>query len=96
VTETRSAYCEQIRDKLAELEPKVGRVKTRADEADPERCEEFNELFEILRNKMERVEGLLKELEGASEDEWRALKSQLDGALADLNNSLGNVMSRIS
>lgn len=45
--------------------------------------------------KLENVEEYYKELKEASEDTWQNYRAKVDGAMSDLNNSIGNILSRI-
>lgn len=93
--ETREEYQIRIALKLEELEPKIWMVKQKADEMRNETKAEYNELFRVLHSKLEQVGDNLKELEEASEETWQDFRGRVDGALADLNNSVGNVLSRM-
>jgi hypothetical protein len=94
--ESRDEYQEQAAAKLEELRLKVWMVKQRADEMRDEAKAEYNELFQVLLAKSEEAEAYLEELEEANEERWRALRARLDGVLSDLNNSVGNILSRMS
>lgn len=93
--EAREEYLEQTTAKLEELRPKVWMVKQKAEEMENETRAEYNELFQVLHAKLKGVGENLRELEGASEETWQDLKARVDGALSDLNNSVGNVLSRM-
>jgi ElaB/YqjD/DUF883 family membrane-anchored ribosome-binding protein len=93
--ETREEFQEQAEGKLEELKPKVWMVKQKADDMKNETRIEYNELFQILNAKLEQVGECLKELEEASDETWQNLRAKVDGALSDLNNSVGNVISRL-
>lgn len=93
--ETREEYRRRTGAKLEELEPKIWMVKQRADEMRNEAKAEYLESFQVLYSKLEQVGKSLKELEDASEDTWQDFKARVDGALSDLNNSVGNVLSRM-
>ena len=95
IVETREEYTIRTRLKLEELEPKIWLVKQKADEMRNETRAEYNELFRVLHSKLEQVGDNLKELEKASEETWQDFRGRVDGALADLNNSVGNVLSRM-
>lgn len=92
--ETREEYQARIALKLEELEPKIWMVKQKADEMRTETKAEYNELFRVLHSKLELVRDNLNELEEAGEDSWQVFRARVDGALADLNNSVGNILSR--
>jgi predicted nuclease with TOPRIM domain len=70
-------------------------VAPKADEMKYEAKAEYNELFRVLQAKLELVREKLKELEEENEETWQHLKARVDGALSDLNNSVGNVLSRM-
>ena len=93
--ETREEYQKRTEAKLEELEPKIWMVKQKADEMRGETRAEYNELFQVLHSKLEQVGENLKELDEASEETWQHFKAKVDGALSDLNNSVGNVLSRM-
>jgi hypothetical protein len=93
--ETREEYRRRTGAKLEELEPKIWMVKQRADEMRNEAKAEYLESFQVLYSKLEQVGKSLKELEDASEDTWQGSKARVDGALSDLNNSVGNALSRM-
>lgn len=92
--ETREEYQERTELKLEELEPKIWRVKQKGDAAKDETQIEYDEIFQVLNAKLERVRDMLEELEEASEARWPDLRAKVDGALSDLNNSVGNILSR--
>jgi hypothetical protein len=85
----------RIEFKLRELEPKIWSLKQKAEEMRDEAKAEHYELFRVLQAKLEQVQESLNELEEASEETWQDLTARIDGALSDLNNSVGNVLSRI-
>lgn len=93
--ETKQEYREKTKSKLAELNRKIWIVKEKADQMDEESQVEYNDLFQTLHSKFELVQHNLQELEGASENAWQDFKAKIDGALSDLNNSVGNVLSRL-
>ena len=93
--ETRQEYQKRIEVKLTELEPKIWIVKQRAEEVTGEARIEYTELFRVLYAKLEQIRAKLEELAEASEDTWQDLQAKVDGALSDLNNSVGNILSRI-
>ena len=92
---SREEYRKRTEAKLQELEPKIWAVKQKADEMRTEAKAEYNELFQVLHAKLERVGANLQELEDASEETWQDFKARVDGALSDLNNSVGNVLARM-
>jgi hypothetical protein len=93
--ETREEYRERIEAKLEELKPKVWLVKQKAEEMVDESREEYIQVFTVLYSKLERVGQSLEELEEANDETWQNFKARVDGALSDLNNSVGNVLSRM-
>lgn len=92
---TREDYQQQIETKLEELSSKVWMVKQKADETRDETKVEYTEFFKKLHLKLENVEEYYKELKEASEDTWQNYRAKVDGAMSDLNNSIGNILSRI-
>ena len=70
-------------------------MKQRADEVSGETTAEYSELFRVLHAKLEQIRVKLEELAEASEDTWQDLQAKVDGALSDLNNSVGNILSRM-
>jgi hypothetical protein len=93
--ETKKEYREKVKVKLAELEPKVWMVKHRAEEIEGETRVEYNELFRVLHTKLEHIQQSMEELEAAGDEAWQDLRVRVDGALSDLNNSVGNVLARM-
>jgi archaellum component FlaC len=93
--ETREEYEKRTEAKLDELEPKIWMVKQKADEMSDEPQSEYNRLFQVLHSKLEQVAENLQELEEANEETWQDLRAKVDGALSDLNNSVGNVLARM-
>jgi broad specificity phosphatase PhoE len=70
-------------------------VKQKAEEMENETKAEYDELFQVLHAKLEQVGESLSELEEASDETWQDFTARVDGALSDLNNSVGNVLSRM-
>jgi uncharacterized protein YicC (UPF0701 family) len=93
--ETKEEYRASREATLEELRPQVWMVKQKVEEMENETRAEYNELFQALHAKLEGVEENLREIEGASEETWQHLKARADGALSDLINSVGNVLSRM-
>jgi hypothetical protein len=93
--QTREEYRIRAAAKLEELRLKVWMVKQKADEMRDEAQAEHYELFQMLHEKSEEAEKHLVELEKANEERERVLQARLDGALSDLNNSVGNILSRM-
>jgi hypothetical protein len=93
--ETREEYQERTEAKLEELRPKVWLVKQKAEEMSNDTRAEYEELFQVLHSKLEQVGESLDELEEASEETWQDFRARVDGALSDLNNSVGNVLARM-
>jgi len=93
--ETREEYQDRIELKLTELEHKIWIVKQRAEEVTGETRLEYAELFRVLYAKLEQIREKLEELAEEGEDTWQHLQARVDGALSDLNNSVGNVLSRM-
>lgn len=93
--ETREEYRERTAIKLEELKLKVWLVKQRADQMKNAAKVEYQELFQVLHSKLEQVQEHLQELDEASGETWPDLRAKVDGALSDLNNSVGNVLSRM-
>jgi hypothetical protein len=92
--DTRKEYRERTATKLQELELKVWLVKQKADQMKNEARIEYEELFQVLYSKLEHVQEHLQELDEASDETWQDFRAKVDGALSDLNNSVGNVLSR--
>ena len=80
---------------MEELRLKVWMVKQKSDEMRNEAKAEYEELFQVLHAKSEEAAEYLKELQEANEETWQVVRARLDGALSDLNNSVGNVLSRM-
>jgi hypothetical protein len=95
LVETREEYQNRTELKLNELESKIWMVQGKADQMTHEAKAEHIELFQVLYLKLELVSEGLQELEEASEETWEDLRARVDGALSDLNNSVGNVLSRM-
>ena len=93
--ETREEYRARAEAKLEEFGPNVWMVKQKAEEMKNETKAEYNELFQVLHAKLEEVGKHLRDLEEASEETWQDFQARVDGALSDLNNSVGNVLSRM-
>ena len=93
--EAREEYLEQATAKLEELRPKVWMVKHRAEEMENETRVEYDELLQVLHAKLEKVGENLRKLEDASDETWQHFRARVDGALSDLDNSVGNVLSRM-
>ena len=93
--ETREEYQERTEAKLEELRPKIWMVKQKAEKMENETKAEYYELFQVLHAKLEQVGESLSELEEASEETWQDFRARVDGALSDLNSSVGNVLSRM-
>jgi uncharacterized protein YicC (UPF0701 family) len=93
--ETREEYRERTEAKLDELRPKIWAVRKKADQLTKEAKAEYNELFRVLHFKLQQVEENLEELEGAGEETGQDFKARVDGALSDLNNSVGNVLTHM-
>jgi multidrug resistance efflux pump len=94
--ETREEYYRRTRSRLEELRAQVRIVETRADEAAAEVRDEYQEQREALLVKYETVERKLQELKDASDETWEDVRAKVDGALSDLNNSVGNVLSHMA
>jgi hypothetical protein len=92
--ETKEEYQEQTAIKLEELKRKVWLVKQKADQMDEAKAE-HEALFQVLYSKVEHVQEHLQELDEASDETWQIFRARVDGALSDLNNSVGNVLSRL-
>jgi archaellum component FlaC len=93
--QTREEYQAQAAAKLEELRINVWMVKQKADEMTDETKAEYHLLFQALNEKSEEVGERLRELEEASDETWRDVKAKVDGAMSDLNNSVGNALSRM-
>lgn len=93
--ETREEFRQRTAIKLEELKLKVWLVKQRADQMKNAAKAEYQELFQVLYSKVEQVQEHLQELDEASDETWPDLRAKVDGALSDLNNSVGNVLSRL-
>ena len=93
--ETREEYQERTEVKLEELRPKIWMVKQKAEKMENETKAEYYELFQVLHSKLEQVGESLSELEEASEETWQDFRARVDGALSDLNSSVGNVLLRM-
>jgi predicted nucleotide-binding protein (sugar kinase/HSP70/actin superfamily) len=92
----KSEYSRMVRSQIEELQPQVWMVKDRADGTDAEFREELYRQFTALNAKLELVREHLQEVEDASEEDWGDSRAKLDGALSDLNRSIGNVLARMS
>ena len=93
--ETREEYRQRAEAKIEELRPKVWIVKQRAEEMTGETRAEYDAVFEALHAKLKKTEESLQELDEVDDETWQDVKARLDGCLSDLNNSLGNVLSRL-
>jgi hypothetical protein len=92
--ESKREYKERIEAKLEELEPKIWQVKQKAAEMQNQHKDEYQRVFRVLNTKFEVVVSYLSELESAGGETWKNFKAKVDGALSDLNNSVGNILSR--
>jgi predicted nucleotide-binding protein (sugar kinase/HSP70/actin superfamily) len=93
---SKGEYSKLVRAKIEELEPHIWMVKDRADGTAAEVKEEYYQQFTALSSKLELVKEHLQELEEAGEEDWEGVRAKLDGALSDLNKSIGNVLARMS
>ena len=93
--ETREEYQERAEAKLEELRRKIWMLGQKAEQMRNESEAEYEAPFQALHSRLEQVGASIDELEEANDEIWQELKGRVDGALSDLNNSVGNVLSRV-
>ncbi|MBI5492759.1 MAG: coiled coil domain-containing protein [Deltaproteobacteria bacterium] len=92
--ETKKAYQEKKEAFLKDLNSKVEELKKIADQGRADVKVKYHEQMEALRVKQDRARTELKELIGAGEDRWEALKDRVEAAFSDLKKTFESTFSK--
>jgi len=84
----KEQYEWRIESKLSELDDKILSLKAEAETAGADLLPEMETKMAELRQKKEDLEKSLLQLEGATEDSWQALKMEIEGHLANVQEFL--------
>ncbi|MDR4505088.1 MAG: hypothetical protein MRK01_09900 [Candidatus Scalindua sp.] len=99
--ETQKTYLEQQKEKyqkgaestLNDLNDKIKGLQAKAGQAGSDAKAKYNEIIEGLQKKQGEAQNRLNDLKSKSADAWEDVKSGMDAALENLNNSYNEAVS---
>ncbi|CAG0941225.1 hypothetical protein BROC_01350 [Candidatus Brocadiaceae bacterium] len=99
--ETKKTYLAQQKEKyqkdtestLNYLSDKIKDLQAKAEQAGTDTKAKYNEIIEGLQKKQGEAQNKLHDLKSKSADAWEDVKSGMDAALENLNNSYNDAVS---
>lgn len=92
----REDYPMVINTELQQLEFELQKLESRLDAADDEASDEYRELVEVMRMKLQQARKKLKALEKAKDENWDEAKADLDKTRTALKSMLSSTVAQVS
>jgi hypothetical protein len=89
-------YCDEMEAQLNEWDAKFERLKVKGKMAEGNAEIEISDEIDFLKTKKKAVEEKLRELRDATGEACLLIKQDMQAALADLETSFANALSRLA
>lgn len=90
----KSVYREKLEARLDQWRAEIDKLKAKAAEAGADARKEYQDQVDALRGQQEEARERLKELDEATGDAWKNLKSRIEKVWDDLGDSVKKATER--
>ena len=90
----KSVYREKLEARLDQWRAEIDKLQAKAAEAGADARKEYQDQVDALRAQQEEARQKLKDLDEATGDAWKNLKSGIEKAWDDLGDSVKNATER--
>ncbi|MTI48850.1 MAG: DUF342 domain-containing protein [Firmicutes bacterium] len=94
--DTKKQYREKMEAQLDEWKAELNKLKAKVQQTKADKEIELINTIEDIQGKRSEAQDKLNELKDTGEENWEALKEQLDEFGKDIKDSLNNLMSKIN
>lgn len=92
----RKDYPMVINTELQQLDFEIRKLQRRLEQSGDRARHEYAEWLDVMRVKLRQARSKLKALEQASDDNWDAIKADLDNTRNALKTMLSNTLAQVS
>ena len=92
---TKEVFISRMEADLKEMSAKIGRLRARCEESDPEKRSIFENDIEGLQQKYGEAAKSIEELKDADDHEWEDFKEGCEKLVRDLQETLNHALANI-